>query len=211
MCDCASSKQGCEGCPLASCAAGASGGDETTDGADGFDADDIRSEGSGAWKPCDRRCRGECLLASGRDIGARFLLRVDLSDPDGCWEWVGGKVSTGYGSFRGRPAHRVALELKSGPISDELFACHACDNRPCVRPCHLAPMTQRENLRDMVRKGRGRTRLSDEQVRELWRRSNAGETLRQLAAEFGVSHHTIHMVRNRRRYLHLWEAEEAPS
>lgn len=44
-------------------------------------------------------------------------------------------------------AHRVLYDLLVGPVPDGLVLDHfACDNPPCVRPDHVRPVTQRENL-----------------------------------------------------------------
>jgi len=86
-------------------------------------------------------------------------------DPDGCWEWTGGRdAKTGYGKFRllysGRQphlwAHRVAYLLSRGVLPEGRRVLHRCDNPPCCRPDHLFVGTQRDNLRDMLAKGRGR-------------------------------------------------------
>ena len=37
-------------------------------------------------------------------------------------------------------------ELMVGPIPDGLVIDHVCNNRGCVRPDHLRPVTQRENI-----------------------------------------------------------------
>lgn len=69
---------------------------------------------------------------------------------DGCWEWTAYRDAQGYGKVRvGRQtfgAHRVVYELMVGPVPDGLQLDHLCRNRGCVRPAHLEPVTQRENI-----------------------------------------------------------------
>jgi len=78
----------------------------------------------------------------------RLLAKVSVGDA--CWEWTGCRERSGYGSFymgqRRAYAHRAAYQLLVGPIPDGLQVDHLCRNRACVRPDHLEPVTQRENI-----------------------------------------------------------------
>lgn len=75
-----------------------------------------------------------------------------------CWEWTGGTVRRGYGSFavRGRTvrAHRFAYALAHGSVPPEVLVCHGCDNPPCIRPVHLFASDPAGNMADKVAKGR---------------------------------------------------------
>lgn len=93
----------------------------------------------------------------------RFWSKVSKSDDaDGCWVWTGGHTGKkngpkGYGCFglyyKVIRAHRFSWELHYGPISDDLWVLHKCDNRPCVRPDHLFLGTNQDNCLDAVKKG----------------------------------------------------------
>lgn len=89
----------------------------------------------------------------------RFWSRVDLSDPAGCWLWTGSRTRDGYPRFARTVspgvqvyvrAHRYAWELLIGPIPDGLTLDHLtdrCDSTLCVRPAHLEPVPNAENVR----------------------------------------------------------------
>jgi hypothetical protein len=83
---------------------------------------------------------------------------------DGCWEWTASKNWGGYGTIseggragRDLLAHRALYELMVGPIPEGLQIDHLCRNRGCVRPDHMEPVTQQENIRRGMASGsRGR-------------------------------------------------------
>lgn len=80
----------------------------------------------------------------------RFWSKVDFSQPDSCWRWMGEINHRGYGRFMFRGvrtvAHRVAYELAVGPIPQGLQCGHLCHVPACVRPDHLEPMTAKRNI-----------------------------------------------------------------
>lgn len=134
----------------------------------------------------------------------RFWKSVDTSGGyDACWPWLGSLLPGGYGSvsFLGRrtTAQRIAYELDTGdPIPDELSALHSCDNPPCCNPRHVFPGTQKQNINDMLAKGRGgdcrnfgenhgRAKLTDEQVSEIRQLyESRGHTQAELALLFKI-------------------------
>lgn len=146
---------------------------------------------------------------------ARFLERVDSGGPDGCWLWLGSRFRTGYGraivARKGVLAHRLSHELFVGVIPDGAVVLHLCDRQICVNPEHLRAGTQKENLDDMVAKGRdrrvgdenGRSKLTGSQVAEIVDGLREGRSQRSLARQFSVSKFAIHRIANGTGWAHV--------
>ena len=102
----------------------------------------------------------ESAIRKSASFDADFWLRVEKRGADECWPWLGRCSPSGYGRARwlakSEYAHRVAYRLAVGPIADDLFVIHSCDNPPCCNPLHLRLATAGENMRDRDRKGRSR-------------------------------------------------------
>lgn len=88
-----------------------------------------------------------------------FWARVTKAEGDGCWLYPAGKSKPGsyitvYLLGYYIQAHRLAWRILNGPIPDGLCVLHTCDNTHCVRPDHLFLGTRKDNVNDMMRKGR---------------------------------------------------------
>lgn len=87
-----------------------------------------------------------------------FVSEKDSAD---CMNFVG-NTNKGYGSYHitledgseVKGAHRVAYYLANYKIDPNLNVNHSCDNKLCCNPDHLWQGTQKENMQDMVEKGR---------------------------------------------------------
>jgi hypothetical protein len=138
-----------------------------------------------------------------------------VKDEAGCWPWTGHIASHGYGIFHHDGsrigAHRKAFELANGPIPDGINVCHKCDNPRCVRPDHLFLGTQKDNIADMIAKGRrttitpqgeqvGGSKLKNHQVIEI--RGSIG-THTEVARRYCVSRDTVRLIRAGRTWRHL--------
>lgn len=102
----------------------------------------------------DAKLRGAAVQVSrvNRTLEQRFW-EVVLPDPNsGCWLW-GGDSNGKYGNIHftenGRHkrllAHRLSYQLNVGAIPPGICIDHICNNRFCVNPNHLQPVTHYEN------------------------------------------------------------------
>jgi len=93
----------------------------------------------------------------------RFWCAVEKTES--CWLWRNALHSAGYGKLgiggRGGKqvyAHRFSYEMHFGAIEEGLIVRHKCDNPRCVNPDHLELGTQRDNVDDMMGRGRNNPR-----------------------------------------------------
>lgn len=140
----------------------------------------------------------------------RFWDKVRDGPSHSCWQWDAYTDRDGYGRFsikgRKRRAHRVAVRLDGRDPSGKVVR-HTCDNPNCVNPRHLQVGTQRENMKDMVRRDRqprgaqnGQAKLTREAVLDI---RESDQPSRVLAAEYGVSPSHIRMIKTGRAWGHL--------
>lgn len=77
-----------------------------------------------------------------------------------CWIWQGNTQSSGYGCIKAFgvmvSCHRLSYELYNGKIPDGMEVMHSCDNPLCINPDHLSLGTHKDNMRDMIKKGRAK-------------------------------------------------------
>ena len=86
----------------------------------------------------------------------RFLSLL-IKRKNGCWEWhKPGKYGYGVVWYKNKnwQAHRLAYHLLAGKIPKNKMVCHSCDNKPCCNPTHLWLGSARDNVVDMINKGR---------------------------------------------------------
>lgn len=101
------------------------------------------------WKTGSTQADEPIGFRRGRTVTDRFWAKVAKQPGDGCWRWTGA-TAQGYGTIRigGRlvPAHRWSWVEANGAIPARLQLDHLCRVPACVRPSHLEPVTQRENI-----------------------------------------------------------------
>jgi len=146
-------------------------------------------------------------------IRQRIKDRSEIDPETGCWEWLGYRSPGGYGMIQVRRlthspvgAHRMsAYALK--------YILHTCDNPPCVNPDHLFLGTPKDNVHDMIKKGRatnvatqnfGRiAKVTEDQVREIRKRRKSGESAKNLCCSYGLSRSNINRIINRDIWKHV--------
>jgi hypothetical protein len=128
---------------------------------------------------------------------------------------MGSSRRNGYGCFKFRggvhDAHVLSYRHFSGDIPLGKEICHTCDIKSCVNPEHLFVGTRRENINDMINKGRHQhginhhsAILTEEivlQMRELHEKNGVG--CRKLARQFGIGKTTAHSILDRRTWKHI--------
>ena len=139
---------------------------------------------------------------------SRFWGHVNIQAHNDCWEWLAGKLK-GYGVFsvggKAVRAHRMALTLHLGyPLGTQVVR-HTCDNRPCCNPAHLTAGTQKENIVDMMVKGRkaptngtlnAMHTLTWDGVREIRNLVSKGSPYKPLQDRYGVGKSCISGIVN---------------
>lgn len=158
-----------------------------------------------------RRCK-LCMIAASREkkplkvwptVMERFNKKIHITP--GCWLWLASKDSGGYGllniSGKQEKAHRVSYRLFVGNIPDGLQVCHRCDTPACVNPDHLFVGTNKENMEDRERKGRGVRQFGENHhsaklTMEIARSIRADRRRqRDIGAQYGVSQHTVWQIK----------------
>ncbi|RYF11406.1 MAG: HNH endonuclease, partial [Oxalobacteraceae bacterium] len=103
---------------------------------------------------------------------------------------------------------RAAYAALKGPIPDGLTLDHLCENKICINPAHLEPVTRAENARryhanhpysgkgPLDRRYGSLCKLTDEQIVEI---RSSSETALSIGSRFGVTRQHVYNIRNGRR------------
>jgi hypothetical protein len=167
-------------------------------------------------------CGNDCRSAVKPDTISRFWSRVDVRSENECWEWRAGRNPEGYGKFKvpelrlnAFGAHRVSYMLHYGEFPEQgLVVRHKCDNPGCVNPHHLEPGTHAENANDKKARGRtkngdqrgsanGAAKLTEEHVSVIRLRIAQGETNKDIARDYRVTHAMISRIRLGKAWPHV--------
>lgn len=139
----------------------------------------------------------------------RFLSFVTPEPFSGCWLWTGAVDRRGYGVIHVTGgidrAHRVgyALFVREPGAA---WCLHKCDTPLCVNPAHIFLGTARDNVLDMIAKGREKhpSALNPVQVQQIRADyANGDVTYSQLGKQYGVDGTCIYKIVRRKRWRKL--------
>lgn len=152
-----------------------------------------------------------------KPFAERFWSRVDKAAT--CWLWRGWRDPDGYGqialpSGRRVRAHAASWLIAHGELPPATrYVLHRCDVPACVNPAHLFLGTQRDNMQDMVAKGRKfvrrgadntQSKLTADAVRGI-RAAYAAKlaTMKKLADRYQVSPSVVSEAIARKTWKHV--------
>jgi hypothetical protein len=157
------------------------------------------------------------LSPNGPPILSRFHEKVKRAGPNDCWLWQAMANRGGYGRFKiaaytSVTAHRLAWVAANMREPGGLIIRHKCVNPPCCNPRHLEIGTAADNAQDKVERGRCRTGRQDgehngaallttEQVGQIVKALQAGESNLQIARRFPVSDSLVSRIRTGRSWV----------
>lgn len=150
----------------------------------------------------------------------RFWSKVNIGQPNDCWEFHTRKRGEDYGYFsialRSVRAHRVAYQITYGSIPKGLNVCHHCDNKSCCNPNHLFLGNHSDNARDLVSKGlfhpkgtqifgeaNANSKLREDDVKTIRDSVKNGVKRKILAAQYGVTVSTIGDIVRKKNWSHI--------
>lgn len=144
----------------------------------------------------------------------RFLALVKRERRTGCWRWLGASYSAknreGRGAFslggRAQLAHRAAFLLFRGPLSREdavVRTCGPAGFRFCVNPEHLAVVPDARSANRFRGERHPGTSLDEAGVREIRRRFEKGELLRDIARDFRITPRAVSAIARGRNWGHV--------
>lgn len=144
----------------------------------------------------------------------RFIEKVEKTPT--CWIWKGSKFTSGYGDLSFFPserrAHRASWVIHYGKIPKGLHVLHKCDVKDCVNPEHLFLGTHRENMQDMVRKGRrpkifgtrhGMSKLTEKDILNIRALDKKSISRLEISKQFNITKENVGYIVRRVTWTHI--------
>ena len=158
-----------------------------------------------------------------RKVFADVWELVSKGEPNQCWEWLGCKNSTGYGSItisqKVYSAHRIVFALTNPGLIEmtapkdkkaKQFILHKCDNRLCCNPSHMSLGNYADNNKDAALKGRSnapkgaehkKAKLTQEQADMIRKIHAPGLTYVQIGKMFDIHANNVSRIVRNKAYL----------
>lgn len=132
----------------------------------------------------------------------RFREGVSVRGENECWPWIKARVTDGYGTIAygfGKiyATHRLAYILAYGEIPKGMMILHSCDNPPCCNPRHLKLGTNVDNIKDMIKKGRGSVIIDYEKAKAI-RLDKRKQRI--IAKEYGITQSMVSLIKSGKRW-----------
>jgi hypothetical protein len=152
-----------------------------------------------------------------------FLSKV-LPVANGCHEWQGSILSSGYGQVKWHGknvlAHRLSAYFhgllptieKSTAGAQYQLICHKCDNKKCCNPEHLYLGSGADNRADAIARNRiggvagslhHAARLTEVKVVKIRELADSGVVVADLARKFLASPRNIRKILSGARWKHV--------
>lgn len=143
----------------------------------------------------------------------RLFDKIQIKEPDDCWDWTAGMDKYGRGRFKLAGdtyfAPRLVWKVVYGTDPLNQLVCHSCDNPSCCNPAHLFLGTDADNHADRCSKGRGprgtangRCKLSEHDVMQIYLASS-DESHESIGQRFGVSRTAVRLIREGQTWTHI--------
>lgn len=149
----------------------------------------------------------------GKKLVDRFFPRVNKGLD--CWTWKGAVNDYGYGIVyhekKQYRAHRISWLIHHGEDPGKSFVCHKCDNPICVNPDHLFLGFAKDNIQDMISKGRyvgNCNTLSEEEIIDVIDLYEKGNSIREVSRLVGRGRNYIGRIISSRCSLRPYVGKE---
>lgn len=145
----------------------------------------------------------------------RFVIKNEV----GCWGWRG-SLRKGYGNIncgsgKSMTASRASWLFHHGEIPTGKDVLHKCDTPSCNNPNHLFLGTAKDNVKDMIEKGRsryargenqGHSKLSEKEILEIKQellKDNSKKNRIFLSVKYNVQEQQIYKIGTNKQWKHV--------